>query len=428
MTDGWRSQSLAAAIAELAYAYENVPFFEDYLNGLEIRPGQLRTAADFRRVPPTSKADYRRNFPTRILVRGRSLDDPLVHHSQSSGTGGERLQTVAHTYVLAGRMAGTTSVHPAVADGIARQRFHRPVRYAAPNCSDVECASPHTTMKDRILADGTLVLPVSHDLLATPTPLVEQAIAEIAEYRADWFYADATHLAFLLRQMRARHVPVPPVAALALTYTLSTGVARRQLDEYFPADIPRAEVVSMSELGWVAMECPNEVMHLNTDNFYQELLVDGRPAEPGEPAELITTGLGDDLEPHIRYRTGDIYTLLPDCGCGHRFPAVRHEGRATDLLIRGGLVVLTPKQLDELVGPAGWADVYKLHQLAEDRFSLRFVRSAEYGEQAEREVTDRLLAALGPGAQLAVEASDYLPCERSGKFISCTSAALRQSG
>ena len=411
---------------EVAEAYENVAFFRRHMDGAGLRPHDLRTPADFRRLPPTSKADYRRNFPAGVLVEGATLGDPFVFRSQSSGTTGERLVTIATTVDLAERMTTTSAVNPGLEAVFSGARAQRVARYAAPNCSDVECATPFTTPESRTLFDGTRVLPVAHDLLTTPSVMVDQAVAEIVEYEPHWLYTDPMHLAFLARHLRGRGIAPPPVGGIVLTYNLVTHVARRQVDDVFGArSAVVAEVVSMSELGWMGMECLAGFVHMNTDSFYLEFLVGDRPAAPGEIAELYVTSIGDQISPHLRYRTGDLYTLLGgECPCGHRFPRVEFQGRGAHCAARGGEIRLTPKQLDHLVGPADWLELYKLRQLDEDRFGFRYIPVGDNHVAQAKDLGDRLLAALGADAAVAVDAADYIECERSGKFLSCVSEVV----
>lgn len=415
---------LDAVREEIAFAYENVPFFADHLDRAGIKPASVTTAEDLRKVPATRKADYRSHFPAGIVARGSDLDDPMVIKTQSSGTGGDRLITVAHSYLLAERLQASLSVNPALLARLEAPTTLRPVRYAAPNCSDVECANPRSQVSDRVLPDGSLVLPVAHDLLATPADLVEQAVREVQDWNPSGFDADATHLAFLVRAYRARGLTPPPEClALVLGYTRATGVARRQIREFFPKSAVIAEVLGMSELGWLTVECPQGRMHLNDLTFYMELLVGDRPAEPGELGELIATSVGDVLSPHIRYRTGDLYRLTGEqCPCGHEFPVVLHEGRRRDCLMRAGEVVFTPREVDAVVGEAPWADVYRFQQHDEDRYSFRFIPNDSYSPGDEHDVVAALRAPLGAGAQLTVEATDYLTSDRSGKCVACHSA------
>lgn len=417
--------SFAGALDEIAEAYENVPFFRRHMDQAGLRPGDTRTLADFRLIPATSKADYRRNFPAGVLMGGTTMRDALVFRSQSSGTTGERLLTIVHTYALAERMTTTSAVNPALSAVFSAARDQRICRYAAPNCSDVECATPFTTPESRTLADGTRVLPVAHDLLSTPPAMIDQAVAEIIEYRPHWLYTDPMHLAFLARCLRARGIAAPSAGGIVLTYNVVTCGARRQVADVFPGVL--AEVVSMSELGWMGMECPDGYLHMNTDSFYLEFLAGGRPAEPGMLAELYVTSIGDQISPHLRYQTGDLYALIDGtCTCGHPFPRVEVHGRARHAVIRGGRPVLTPLQLDQLVGPADWLDLYKLRQVADERVVFRYLRRTEDADpQPAAELATRLRQALGPEVKISMEPVTYIECERSGKFLPCVSEVAR---
>ncbi|MFG2883215.1 hypothetical protein ACGFYV_13075 [Streptomyces sp. NPDC048297] len=126
----------------------------------------------------------------------------LTYTSSSSGTTGDRLATVVHRPLLAERMAVTARAHPALSERLLGAEDRRVARLAAPNCSDVGCATPLSTLADRTLPDGTLVLSVAHDILATPPAMVDKILDELDAYRPAWLYADPTHLAFLCRAPR----------------------------------------------------------------------------------------------------------------------------------------------------------------------------------------------------------------------------------
>ncbi|MEU2611442.1 phenylacetate--CoA ligase family protein [Micromonospora sp. NPDC007271] len=422
-----RTNRLDLALAEARYAYRHASAYRGLLDRAGVDVDGLADLADFRSLPLTDKQFYRANYPAGVVALAGPLSaEQHVLISHSSGTGGQRLTTAAHTYDLARRMADTTSVHLELKRRLLRARSQRIARYAAPNCSDVECASPLTTMESRTLRDGTLVLPVGHDLLATRPSMVEQAIEEVGIHRPDWFYTDATHLAFLLRQYRARALPPPAVSAVILTYTLATHVARRQVVAALAPAIPVAEVVSMSELGWVAMECPRGVLHLNTATFFMELL-DATAAEvpEGGVGELVATSLRDRLLPHVRYRTGDLYRRLPPCPCGSPFPAVRHEGRAVHHLALPDGRGLSPKEFDDLVGADPGVVLYRMQQRSPRRFRFSYVPAeGTDGTATGAALRERIVAALGPDAQVEVEQVEYIATDRTGKFLSCLGAGI----
>jgi phenylacetate-CoA ligase len=413
-----------AVLAEVEFAYANTELAPRKMDEAGITPDMVKDEESFRRLPFTDKSDFRRGFPADVLARGRTLREEHTLLSRSSGTKGDRLETLSYLSDLAERQRRTMDVHPRFCNLISAST-QKVCRYAAPNCSDVECAAPFSKPQDRILRDGTLVLPVAHDLFATPDHMLAQAAAEMTDYRPRWLYVDPTHLAYLIRRSHALGIELPQVWAVLLTYTATTQVARRQVEAHFGPRVPVSEVISMTEFGWVAMECPSGRMHANPRSFYLEFLNPwtADPAACGQPAELVITSIGDRLLPHIRYRTGDWYIVTGErCPCGHAAPVVTLAGRLGGFMVRSGRIVLTPRQLDAIIGASAAIDVYRLHQLDDDRFTFSVVLA----DGAQREDLADLVSALhdllGADAQLEVSTVDYIPGQRSGKFLSCTSA------
>src|ERR671924_690845 len=186
---------------EIRYAYEHVEFFREHMERAGLLPEAIVEPADMLRLPPTRKADYRRGFPARVVASGYSRRSAHVMRFSSSGTAGERLVSVVLAYDLARRQASCLEFNPRFESLWQPGLRVRTCRYAAPNCSDVECSDPGSSTASRLLPDGTLVLPVFHDLLATPPELTGRALDEIEAYDPHHLFVDPTHFAFLIRAM-----------------------------------------------------------------------------------------------------------------------------------------------------------------------------------------------------------------------------------
>jgi phenylacetate-CoA ligase len=403
---------------EIAYAYDRTVFFREHMRANGLRPEDIRDPADFHRVPPTSKAHYRRNFPAGVLAEGYTLSAPAVMRFQSSGTSGERLNSAVLSYDLARRQATAIGVNRRFDDLWRPGGRPRICRFAPPNCSDVECATGFSTLADRTLPDGTLVLSVAHDLLATPEWQVVKALDEIELYQPNLLVVDPTHFAFLTRAARrlGRKITSPAKLHIVCGYTLMTRVARRQIEEFMGPDIPVGDMIGMSELGYLGFECHLGRRHINNVDFYLEFVGEGRTGE------LYVTTVDDALVPRIRYATGDYFTLLGNnCECGSDLPVVRIEGRASHLIRLSDGRVVTPGHLDGVIGNPPWLDLYQLEQDRTGRCIFRYIPNAPADT---RDLESRLAEALAPN-DVRLEAVDYISCERSGKFqpyISCISA------
>jgi len=101
----------------------------------------------------------------------------------------------------------------------------------------------------------------------------------------------------------------------------------------------------------VAYECSERNgLHISEDHFIVEV-IDPETLEPvpmGEKGELVFTTVAKQGFPLIRYRTGDISSLIPgECACGRTLVRMdRVSGRTDDMIIVEGVNVF-PSQIEE---------------------------------------------------------------------------------
>ncbi len=107
----------------------------------------------------------------------------------------------------------------------------------------------------------------------------------------------------------------------------------------------------------VAAEClvARDGLHVQEDHFVVEVIDpdDGRQLVPGSVGELVFTTLTKEALPLIRYRTGDIGSLIDQpCPCGRTTVRVGGlRGRQDDMLIVRG-VNLHPSEVERVLGRA----------------------------------------------------------------------------
>ena len=410
---------------EFEYAFENVPFYKKHLDKFGIVPSQITEVADIKRIPHTEKKDYRKNFPIGVIAKGYTLSDEGLVKSQSSGTTGERLITYEVGMLLLDRAVRCAEIREEVEEAFTKVP-RKICRYAAPNCSDVECANPNSTTEDRMLSDGTLVLPVYHDLLTTSDKLIERALDEICSYQPDLYYIDPTHFAFLVKEAIKRGVALPN-APIVATYTASTPLNKSQIIDAFHhfghSDVVYSELVSSSEMGWLALGCEEGHIHFNTEAYFMELIKAdcdvkaGRDVKEGEIGELYITSLDNGAIPHIRYKTGDTFKYLGDaCDCGLDGPIVQWAGRVTDYIQLPEGRTLSPYFIYQAVGAPKWLELYQLTQQKEAAFELQMMVNEQFQENDEQALLEELQNLLGEAVQITVNRVPYISTERSGKF------------
>jgi phenylacetate-CoA ligase len=145
--------------------------------------------------------------------------------------------------------------------------------------------------------------------------------------------------------------------------------------------------------------------------FHPEFLAleTGRPARPGELAELVLTTLGRSGAPVIRYRTGDV--VRPNCAAEGDSPWVRLEGgilgRADDMLVVRGVNIF-PGAIDDIV--RSFPEVIEHRLIVESRGSLDELRlELEDRLDAPGRVADELKLRLGLRVEVAAVPIGSLP-------------------
>ncbi|HDS45750.1 MAG TPA: phenylacetate--CoA ligase family protein [Methanomicrobia archaeon] len=146
---------------------------------------------------------------------------------------------------------------------------------------------------------------------------------------------------------------------------------RQKIEDIY--DISAFNSYGMSELNGpgVAFECAEKSgMHLWEDQYLLEV-VNPRTGEalgPGEEGELVVTTLCREAMPIIRYRTGDLASIVDDgepCACGRAHVRIsRIKGRTDDMLIVRG-VNLYPSQIEDVL--MSFPEVATNYQLYLDR-------------------------------------------------------------
>ncbi len=145
--------------------------------------------------------------------------------------------------------------------------------------------------------------------------------------------------------------------------------------------------------------------------FHPEFLAleTGRPAQPGELAELVLTTLGRVGAPVIRYRTGDV--VRPTWAAAGDQPWVRLEGgilgRADDMLVVRGVNIF-PGAIDDIV--RSFPEVIEHRLFVETRGSLDELRlEVEDRLKAPERIADELRLRLGLRVEVTAVPIGSLP-------------------
>jgi phenylacetate-CoA ligase len=375
------------------YVYAGSPFFRKRLSSAGIAPDDIRSKDDLNRVPFTTKADLRDNYPLGLISVDRSK---LVRMHASSGTTGnptvvaytqQDIENWAEMNARCLEIAGVTSQDVVqVAYGYGLFTGGLGLHYGAERLGTkvIPASTGNTKRQLKLMKDlGTTVI------CCTPSYglfLAESANEEGLDPKKDL-------------KLRVGVFGAEPWSE----------TTRKHLEERLVESAH--DIYGMSELNGpgVAMECKvKDGLHVWEDHYIVEIIDPntGEVLEPGEKGEMVVTTLTKEGMPLLRYRTRDI-TILDDevCECG--LPHVRIKrilGRTDDMLKIRGICVF-PSQVEEiLTSMEGVSPHYQLVvdregsmdklmvrvEVAEDFKSDRLTDLVELQRRLEEELKDAL--------------------------------------
>jgi phenylacetate-CoA ligase len=167
-----------------------------------------------------------------------------------------------------------------------------------------------------------------------------------------------------------------------------------------------------------ASQCERGRYHVNPEVGIIEIVdEDGRAVAPGQEGELVCTGLGNTLQPLIRYRIGDYarWAMQQDCDCGRRTPVLEGiDGRVEECCYtEDGRRIIRFDTVFKGVGNIRQAQVI---QESLRKFSIAVVAANGFGAGDVEKLQSNMRLHVGDVA-VQVNQVDAIPRTSSGKFM-----------
>jgi phenylacetate-CoA ligase len=317
--------------------YNTVPFYKKRFDEAGVKPDDIRTIDDLRKLPFTYKDDLRDNYPFGMFTV--PMDNVVRIHASSGTTGkptvvgytARDIQTwselMARTLMAGGATKGDM-IHNAYGYGLftGGLGFH----YGAEKlgASVIPISGGNTKRQVMIMKDFA-------PTILTCTPSYALLIAEVAEEMGVDF--------------REFHFKAGIFGAEPWSEQMREEIEKK-------LDLKAMDIYGLSEIigPGVSVECieAQSGLHIFEDHFIPEI-IDPESEEVlpyNTPGELVFTTITKEAFPVIRYRTRDISILHPEpCRCGRTMVRMgRVRGRSDDMLIIRGVNVF-PSQIESVI-------------------------------------------------------------------------------
>ncbi len=332
---------------QVRHVYDNVRYYRDLMDAKGVKPEDIRSVEDIKKLPFLSKSDLREAYPYGLL--GTDLASCVRIHP-TSGTTGKRVvafytqgdidiweECCARAIVAAG---GTSEDVCQVCYGYGLFTGGSGLHGGSHKvgCLTLPMSSGNTERQIQFMMDLNATI-----LCCTPS-----YAAYIGETLAEKGYKPEDN------RLKAGIFGAEPW----------TEEMRRSIEKSL--GIKAYDIYGLTEISGpgVAFECEAQNgMHINEDHFYAEIIDPdtGEVLPEGEQGELVFTSLDKEAFPLLRYRTRDICVLTREkCSCGRTHVRMcKPRGRSDDMLIIRGVNVF-PSQIETVLLSEGYTPNYRI--------------------------------------------------------------------
>ncbi len=316
--------------------YNNVEHYRKKLDAAGIKPADIRTLKDIRKIPFTVKDELRKNYPYKLFAVPMK---EVVRIHASSGTTGKPT-VVGYTKAdidmwaeLIARLACAAGVTP---EDIIQITFGYTLFTGA--------FGLHYGLEKL----GATVIPISGGN-------TERQLMVMQDFGTTVLVGTPSYALYMGECARKAGIDTNklPLRLGLFGGEGHTEEMRREIEKAW--GMTATENYGLSEIigPGVSGECYHKNgMHIAEDHFFCEI-VDPDTLEPvpfGQPGELVITSLTKEALPILRYRTKDITWLIPEkCECGRTsMRMAKIQGRTDDMLIIRGVNVF-PSQIESVL-------------------------------------------------------------------------------
>jgi phenylacetate-CoA ligase len=316
-----------------AYHNQECGLLKKRMDELGVKPGDIRSLDDIRRLPFTTKQDLRDTYPYGLFTLPR---EQVVRLHASSGTTGKPI------------VVGYTQKDIDV--------WSDAMRRAMLACGLDEHDVIQVSYGYGLFTGGLGAHYGGEALGATVVPTsggnTERQILVMQDFGVTAICCTPSYFTHIAEKARDAGIDIRETRLRAGMFGAEpwSESMRHRIQE--DTGIRAYDIYGLSEIigPGVAVECREQSgLHVFEDYFYPEIIdpETGEVLPDGEEGELVLTTLAKAAMPMIRYRTRDITSLMTEpCPCGRAIRRIRRIGRRSDdmMIIRG--VNVFPSQIE----------------------------------------------------------------------------------
>ena len=391
-------------VKQVKHVYENVKYYRDLMDKAGVKPEDIKSIDDIKKLPFLTKADLRDAYPYGLV--GTPLKD-CVRIQSTSGTTGRRVVAFYTQHDI----------------DIWEECCARAIVAAGGSNEDV-C---HVCYGYGLFTGGPGLNGGSHKVGCLTLPMssgnTERQIQFIQDLQATILCCTPSYAAYIGETMLAKGIKPEDNTLKAGIFGAEPWTEEMRQNIQKTLGIKAYDIYGLTEISGpgVSFECEAQTgMHINEDHFYAEIInpETGEVLPEGEIGELVFTSLDKEAFPLLRYRTRDLCILTREkCACGRtHVKMTKPIGRSDDMMIIRGVNVF-PSQIETVLLNNGYTPNYLIRvdrknntdtldidvELTPEQFSDKVADIQ--AKEKELEAAMRAMLGIGPKVHLVAPKS-----------------------
>ena len=356
--------------------YRDSKFYRERMDVAGVKPEDIKTLDDIRKLPFMKKTDLRDNYPDKLFVRPY---DDLVRIHVSSGTTGKPT-VVGYTRNDLDNWAESLD-RGMVSFGMSKSDMLQ-------NAHGYGLFTGGIGVHDAATRLGATVLPIS-------TGNTNRQIDLMCDLPVTAIAGTPSYLFHIADTCDERGIDIRKDTKLRLAIAggepWSESMRKKLQDR---TGIRVHNCYGASEFyGPMFLECKEQCgVHVWADLALIEILDDNdNPVPDGQKGNVVVTMLKKEAFPLIRYRIGDITSITWErCKCGRTHPRLdRITGRSDDMLVVKGINVF-PSQIEAVIGEMPFLSPFYMITLDNKNYSDHMLVEVELNENSLTDDTTEL--------------------------------------
>lgn len=334
--------------ATLYRARQNVGYYRQTLDGDKVDIERVRSLSDMRRLPFTTKKDLVENYPYGMFAV--PLHDVVRIHSTSGTTGKPIVVGYTHNDIqvwtkLVARVLSAAGIN------------NRDFTQISFHYGQTTAGMGFHYGAERI---GASVIPTSGE---SPG----RQIMVMRDYRTSALISTPSYAMHLACALKEQGISLSELALRIGVFGAEPWSEKMRAELETMLGIKAYDNYGLAELigPGVSYECENRNgLHVSEDHFIIEVIDPDtlESVRDGEQGELVFTTLTREAYPLVRYRTGDIASIIREpCTCGRTSVRMsRLAGRTDDMLIVEGVNIFPSQIENAILGIEGLRPYFKI--------------------------------------------------------------------